>query len=405
MKLDIQEYFRHIDNPHLIYQNETSPKTIEELRARIEKGERYFQGLTLSNQDLSNFDFSNLNLCGADLHGSNLTGCNFCNAILHKAELNHCDFTDANLPDVDFSESNLSCAIFNESRVTRCNFTEAKLDRCRFSESELESSIFKDTWLLDSKFLSCDLTGVTFEACSFDYSEVSDCSFYDTKLLDIDLEPFCSNNQNKVSSSYVDWKSVARSLSQPKLSDFLISTGMPELISLYLIDSVKTLDPEMLFKLMQKVFISYGGPDADFARMLKSDLNRNGVQTWFFEDDAEFGQKLHQMMRQNIGKYDRVLLICSEQSLSRNGVLNEIEQALAKEAREGGSSRILPLATDSFVFSEQFKATEVGQELNDRVIGDFSNPENYERNLVRLLSTLRIKKPDSISVYENFVPN
>lgn len=66
---------------------------------------------------------------------------------------------------------------------------------------------------------------------------------------------------------------------------------------------------------------------------------------------------------------------------------------------------ISELFTDSFVFSEQFKATEVGQELNDRVIGDFSNPENYERNLVRLLSTLRIKKPDSIGVYENFVPN
>ncbi|MCJ0884305.1 toll/interleukin-1 receptor domain-containing protein [Vibrio sp. CCB-PB317] len=403
--MDTQEYYKYIDNPHLIYQNERAPKTVEELRARIEKGERWFQGLTLPNQDLSNFDFSNLNLCGADLHGSNLTGCNFCHAILHKAELNNCNFTDANLPGCDFSESNLSFTIFQEARVTDCNFTEAKLDRSEFVESELEASIFKDTWLFDSKFIRCDLTGVTYESCSIDYCKVYECSLYDTKLLDIDLKPFCNNVQNEVSNSYVDWKSVARSLSQPQLSNFLISTGMPELVSLYLIDSVKTLDPEMLFKLMQKVFISYGSPDADFARNLKSDLNRNGVQTWFFEDDAEFGQKLHQMMRQNIGKYDRVILICSEQSLTRNGVLNEIEQALAKEAREGGSSRILPLATDNFVFSEQFKYTDVGQELNDRVIGDFSNADNYEKNLLRLLSTLRINKPDSLGVYDDITPN
>ena len=84
--MDNQEYFHYIDNPHLIYQDESTPKTVEELISRIESGERYFQGLVLPNQNLSNLDLSNLNLCGADLHGSNLTGCNFLNSTLHKAQ-------------------------------------------------------------------------------------------------------------------------------------------------------------------------------------------------------------------------------------------------------------------------------------------------------------------------------
>jgi len=221
----------------------------------------------------------------------------------------------------------------------------------------------------------------------------------------VSLEPFCVANTNEMEDVSVDWKSVARSLSQPNLNSFLVSTGMPELVSIYLIDSIKAIDPEMLNKLMQKVFISYGSPDAEFAQKLKCDLKRNGVSTWFFEDDAEFGQKLHQMMRQNIGKYDRVLLICSELSLTRNGVLYEIEQALAKEAREGGSSRILPVSTDAFVFSEGFKQTEVDQELNDRVIADFSTPEKYDTQLPRLLSSLRIKKPCSFGTSDDFAPN
>lgn len=403
--MDLEEYNKYIENPYLIYQHENSPATVNELVSRIKQGERCFQGLQLPNQDLSNLNLSNLNLCGADLRGSNLMGCNLGNSTLYMAQLSNCDFTEANLPSCDFSEANLNGALFRDARVTNCNFTNTRLENCIFSDSDLDSTTFKDAWCFHSAFRSCDLTGASFESSSVDFSVVIDCTLSQTKLIDVDLEPFCSNEQKGVEDSFVDWKSIARSLSQPNLNRFLLSTGMPELVCIYMVDSVKTLDPEMLYKLMQKVFISYGGPDSDFARKLKSDLNRNGVRTWFFEDDAEFGQKLHQMMRQNIGKYDRVVLICSEQSLARNGVLNEIEQALAKEAREGGSSRILPIATDGFVFSEEFKLTEVGQELNDRVIGNFTEPEKYEKNFMRLLSSLRIKKPDALSAYDNIEPN
>ena len=41
--------------------------------------------------------------------------------------------------------------------------------------------------------------------------------------------------------------------------------------------------------------------------------------------NAKPGDKLHRMMHEGVNKYDHVLLICSENSLVRPGVLNEIE--------------------------------------------------------------------------------
>jgi len=54
-------------------------------------------------------------------------------------------------------------------------------------------------------------------------------------------------------------------------------------------------------------------------------------------------------MRRQINDRDRMILICSEASLGRSGLLNELQEILAREARDGGSSYLIPVRLDDIV--------------------------------------------------------
>jgi hypothetical protein len=86
----------------------------------------------------------------------------------------------------------------------------------------------------------------------------------------------------------------------------------------------------------KSVFMIYGGPDEEFASRLNQAIRDHGIETFFFPKQAIPGQKLHRLMSEELNRHDRAILVCSRNSLERAGVLNEIEEALAREAREGG---------------------------------------------------------------------
>jgi TIR domain len=175
---------------------------------------------------------------------------------------------------------------------------------------------------------------------------------------------------------------------------FLAASGMPEVFVAYMMESARALDPLGVFRLLQSTFISYGGPDEPFAYALHEALQRNGVSTFFFPIHAVPGRKLHRVMREGVNSYDRVILICSKESLARPGVLNEIEEALQREARQGGKELLIPVAIDDFVYDEWMPSDPgVAQSIRDRVIADFRgavpNQERFHRELVKLVVALR----------------
>jgi sugar/nucleoside kinase (ribokinase family) len=145
---------------------------------------------------------------------------------------------------------------------------------------------------------------------------------------------------------------------------------MPELFVNYSVDCARARDPLFLRNLMRSTFICYGAPDAVFARLLRDRLHRNGVDTFFLETDAVPGTKLHHLMRDEVNNHDRVIVICSQASLERAGVRNEIEETLAREARDGGESYLILVALDTFVYVWQ---DPLARAIRDRVIGDFSD--------------------------------
>ena len=147
-------------------------------------------------------------------------------------------------------------------------------------------------------------------------------------------------------------------------------------------------------QLHSTVFISYGGPDEEFAGKINERLKQNGVKTWFFPTDALPGDKLHRAMSNGVVDHDRVLLICSKSSLKRSGVLNEIERVLEREAREGGSSILIPITVDDFVFSDWApNRPDISRQVQSRVIGIFTNAEENESDFNtqfdKLLITLK----------------
>lgn len=142
------------------------------------------------------------------------------------------------------------------------------------------------------------------------------------------------------------------------------------------------------------VFISYGRPDAAFARRLREALNRAGVKTYFFETDAMPGERIHREVYRALNAHDRVLLVCSQASLARSGVRNEIEETLVREAKDGGATYLLPITLDDFVFGG-WRATnpDLADRVLLRVIADFrgadKDDEKFRAALARIVQTLR----------------
>jgi hypothetical protein len=140
--------------------------------------------------------------------------------------------------------------------------------------------------------------------------------------------------------------------------------------------------------------LSYGGKDLSAAEKLNNLLKKNGINTWFYPDDGLPGVKLHRMMSDMISKVDRVILLCSKTSMTRMGVLNELEITLEREASEGGSTRLIPIALDNYVLNEWSPdrpdlATRVrGRNIFEINVEEFES-EITQKQLAQLLLALK----------------
>ncbi len=214
-------------------------------------------------------------------------------------------------------------------------------------------------------------------------------------LADLDLSPLCDADPpvNHEGPSTVDHRAIVKSLRSPHLKDFLQRTGMPEVFVEYSVSCAQSLDTNVLRNLLQSTFLSFGGPDEPFARKLYEALHRNGVTTFFFPVHARGGEKLGKMMREGISGHDRVILVCSQASLDRPGLLFELEETLERERRDG-RSYLLPLRLDDHVLGKWAPARgDLAQAVRDRVVADFEGADQdegkFNAGLLRLIAALR----------------
>jgi hypothetical protein len=145
-------------------------------------------------------------------------------------------------------------------------------------------------------------------------------------------------------------------------------------------------------------FLSHSTKDQRFCRRIRQDLSHNGVPTWYFPEDADWGQPVWGQIDRGINLYDKLVVVCSKHSLTSAPVLREIERALQREddelRRTGKAKHILfPVRLDNFLFDTWQHARK--PDVLTKVVGDFRgwnrNPNKYDAAFRKLLSSLQAK--------------
>ena len=310
---------------------------------------------------------------------------------------------ETSLPGIDLRDSALRI-VFSDVDMTGSCFRGAdlafthfdgKFAGANFEQANLAWADFGSSDLTGSKFRGADLRHTHFESSVLDACDFTGAQLEHTTFLDVSLSSLCtSSDLIHEAPSYIDHRTVIRSVNSPHLKDCLLRMGTPAIFVEYMFDCARSLSEKSMFHLLQSTFISYGEPDRPFAQRLYEALHANGVRTFFFPEHGIPGKKLHRVMREGVNKFDRVIVICSANSLSRRGVLNEIEETLQREARDGGASYLIPIRLDDYIFQPECGVDPgITQAIRDRVVADFTNlgadPDKFHHSLQHLIAALR----------------
>ena len=306
---------------------------------------------------------------GCDLRGFDLRGASLSEANLTWANLLRCDLRDADL---------------RRASLTWANLLEAKLACAGLSRATLTSANLYETDLTGADLTFADLTFCNLTRTKLAGARLHFAAFGRTTLGDLDLGLVEGLDQVRHAwSSSVGIDTIYRS--GGKLSrDFLLAAGVPQ----NLIEQLPTLtpaDPSRFYS----CFISHSTKDRRFCDRLHGDLITNGIRTWYFPEHARWGQPVWREIDRSIKEHDKLVVVCSENSLTSRPVLREIERALHAEDREGRAV-LFPIRIDDYVLRGWDH--ERRSDVICRVVGDFRgwsrSAERYRGAFQKLLEGL-----------------
>ena len=321
-----------------------------------------FHGATLTNADLS----------FAILKDANFSEANLTNACLQHADLRSTDFSKANLLNSSITGANLDYANFENADLSHVNFTESDLTGANMRGSKLFFTVFSF-----GKLNVVDFKGARFAAVHFIGNDLSKCLGLDQIVV---YSP-CS----------FDFYTLQTTVGLSK--SFLKKMGFPELLVDYLPDFYT---PAIrLFP----VFLSHSWANKEFARQLYEALIRRGVQIWFDEKKMAPGDEIFESISKGISHCDKMILICSKESLTSWWVDREIDRVLKKERdlfkeRKEKIPLLIPITIDDYVFDWSGAKSE---EVRRYKIGDFRDWQNevhFDNTLNELIQALHVDRPN-----------
>ena len=141
--------------------------------------------------------------------------------------------------------------------------------------------------------------------------------------------------------------------------------------------------------LLYSAFVSYSRADSSFARRLYDQLQGRGHRCWLDEVDLRIGDKVLPGILDAIRHHDRVILCCSEASLTSKWVQTELEETLETE-KQSGQAILLPLDLDGYLFSGWKGPLAV--DVRERNAADFTGWETdnakFEEQFERVVKAL-----------------
>jgi len=321
-------------------------------------------GAMFAGQDFSGLDFTSLFgypsdprfkaiYNGSDFRNAKLKGCCFQGADLASVNFRGTDLSKANLEN-----SNPYTALFQGANLTGANLRGANLH-----SAELHEVILKHA----------DVTHARFGLTSIAQTDLSLVKGLE-QAVHIAPSPIDAATLRRTAAGLAD----ASDLQRASVFRFLSNAGIDdELLQVVRAWIGKPIE-------FYSVFVSHSSLDKEFARKLYSDLRALGVRCWFDEHEILPGDNLMEEVDRGIRMWDKMLLICSENSLRPNTgwwVEQEIERALKKEreSRKTGNkvSVLLPVTIDNYVFSDWEGPTKAT--ILARHVGDFREWRNHSK--------------------------
>ncbi|MBI3941525.1 MAG: toll/interleukin-1 receptor domain-containing protein [Chloroflexi bacterium] len=139
-----------------------------------------------------------------------------------------------------------------------------------------------------------------------------------------------------------------------------------------------------------RCFISHSSKDKSFCERFYADLQKNGVRAWYFPEDAKWGETVWGEIDRTINDTDKLVVVCSKDSLQSGPVLREVDRALNREDREG-KNVLLPILLDDYLF-ESWQHSRKADILRN-VVGDFrgwhQTYTKYDKAFKKLLEALK----------------
>lgn len=328
----------------------------------------------MQGRDLRKANFSGANLTGANLQGADLRGAIFDSADLSNAVLCRCNFSTCELLWTDLISANLEEAEFSkvlihDSNLRSANMRGAHFGKATISRSHLEQANLTGAWLFE--------TGL--DSLGLDQADFTNATFGETRLCNLDLrEVIGLATARHLRPSSIGIETIIASHGKIPRS-FLQSVGIPTTLIESVMAAITT--PIEFYS----CFISYSTKDEFFAKSLYHDLLTRDIRCWLFEEDAKWGEKVWAEIDKSIKVHDKVIVICSVNSLQSEAVCREIERALQREDREKRNV-LFPVRIDNYIFDgwEHPRKADVVA----KVIGDFCDPSVYQRSLTRLVDNL-----------------
>ena len=332
----------------------------------IEQGVEAWNTWRSANPDISP------NLQGADLSGAalteaNLRGTDLSEACLRGAELVRTDLRNAELREADLSSANLRRAWLEASRAHKAIFRNASLFRATLQDADLTGADLgwadlRSTNLSWAILQNTDLSRTDLSEARFADTEFQGAVMFLTVFLDVDLSKAVGLEDCVVRGPCrIGIGTIFRSGTKVAES-FLRRTGVPE----PLISHIGSLVADQAAHCA--CFISHSTKDDRFCDRLHADMQARGVRCWLLPD-AEWGKFVWNEIDEGTRLYEKLVVVCTENSLTSGPVLREISRALSREDREG-TQVLFPIRIGDYVLDEWNHARS--EDVQDKIAGDFT---------------------------------
>jgi len=342
----------------------------------------------LRNVDLSNANLSSAKLRDADLLDANLSGADLSNADLMDACLINTNLCSANLRDADLNGTDLSGADLSNADLSSANLTNVILAGAHLTNVILAGAHLHNANLRGANFRGADFSNAYLGGANLEYANLENanlkCAVIEgTQFGDRDLRVI-KGLETVVHRSPSPLSITSIYKSQGDIPEaFVLGTGVPKSFLEYM----KPLASKSIE--YYTCFISYSSHNEPFAKRLHADLQQSGVSCWFAPEDMKIGDKIRPRIDETIRKYDKLLLIFSQNSIASNWIAYEVEKALDKEP-QGIANVLFPIRIDDTILTCN---TSWAQDIKQtRHIGDFSHwkdHDTYQQAFSRLLRDLK----------------